>query len=269
MTDYPNYTPYHYVHNNPIMLTDPTGMSAEPPTDFVDINSGKITTIDDGIDQTIALDGSSISTMQEIFNLDKGAYSDKLSELSNSDLNLGMNRSEFMFFAESLYAESSGGFGESLGIVNVLENRAANQGNTVMDQLSDKSPYGVYGVRKTSTGRNSDYKYSYQNEIGKPGTEQKRNNVHRAIAVGLTTSVDVTNGGMFWDGKDFNGRNKIRGGYNARYAPGYLFSDPSHDLWGQGSNKVNGTYKHMSTGAIGNTTFSKYYNQGKKWYTIN
>src|SRR5690606_24561931 len=29
MTDYPKYTPYHYVHNNPVNMIDPTGMSAE------------------------------------------------------------------------------------------------------------------------------------------------------------------------------------------------------------------------------------------------
>ncbi|SEH90713.1 RHS repeat-associated core domain-containing protein [Paenimyroides aquimaris] len=29
LTDYPNYTPYHYVHQNPINLIDPTGMSAD------------------------------------------------------------------------------------------------------------------------------------------------------------------------------------------------------------------------------------------------
>lgn len=33
MTDYPNYTPYHYVHQNPINLIDPTGMSADPVYD--------------------------------------------------------------------------------------------------------------------------------------------------------------------------------------------------------------------------------------------
>ncbi len=29
--DYPGWMPYHYVHQNPINMVDPTGMSAEPP----------------------------------------------------------------------------------------------------------------------------------------------------------------------------------------------------------------------------------------------
>ena len=28
--DFPGWTPYHYVHNNPMNLIDPTGMSARP-----------------------------------------------------------------------------------------------------------------------------------------------------------------------------------------------------------------------------------------------
>ncbi|WP_448607152.1 RHS repeat-associated core domain-containing protein [Paenimyroides ceti] len=250
-------TPYQYVNNNPIMLVDPTGMRATPPTDFVDINSGKITTIDDGVDQTIALDGTSINAMQEMFNLNKDAYSDKLSELSNSDLNLNMNRSQFMFFAETLYAESSGGFEESLGIVNVLENRAANEGNSVRDQLSASPPYGVYGVWKTSSGKNSKYKYSYMNEMGAYGSEQKRNNMHRAIAVGLTTAKDVSNGAYFWDGTDIT--------TNSHYKSwGVQFSNSSHNLWGL--KDTFGSAQLKTTNAIGKTTFTKFLNQGKKWF---
>ena len=29
--EFAGWTPYHYVHNNPIMFTDPTGMRADPP----------------------------------------------------------------------------------------------------------------------------------------------------------------------------------------------------------------------------------------------
>ena len=40
--------------------------------------------------------------------------------------------------AHGLQIRASGGFKESLGIFNVLENRAANQENSIFDQLSAK-----------------------------------------------------------------------------------------------------------------------------------
>jgi hypothetical protein len=161
--------------------------------------------------------------------------------------------------AETLYAESSGSFGETLGIVNVLENRANNQGNSFMDQLSADTPYGVYGVWKTSGGKNSTYKYSYQNESG-AGVENKKLNIHKAIATGLMTTLDVTKGAYFWDGTDIT--------TNSHYLNwGLKFSNPGHNLWNL--KETSGTNQLITTRAIDKTTFSKFQNQGKKWSSSN
>src|SRR5690554_7380678 len=47
MEDYPNFTPYHYVHNNPIMFTDPTGMSKDD-IEVTDSSGNHLFTLDDG-----------------------------------------------------------------------------------------------------------------------------------------------------------------------------------------------------------------------------
>ncbi|MNQ28936.1 hypothetical protein D3C85_422360 [compost metagenome] len=95
----------------------------------------------------------------------KKQYNKDLAKKEHSSSNLNLTMSQFMFLAETLYAESSGSFGETLGIVNVLENRASNEKTGFMNQLSADTPYGVYGVWKTSGGQDSKYKYAYQMKV--------------------------------------------------------------------------------------------------------
>jgi len=56
MADYPNYTPYHYVHQNPVNLIDPTGMAAEGiETHFVNEKGETIANTDDGSNEVIVI----------------------------------------------------------------------------------------------------------------------------------------------------------------------------------------------------------------------
>ena len=229
-------------------------------TDFIDYETGERKHIEDHKDQVIAVSTKQLRALEALWNAtqnevaNRNAYYTGLGRLENSWQNLHLNVAQFDRLANAVYAESSGGVRESYGIVNVLENRAAADGTDLMTQVSDAPGYGVYGVRSNA----------YSTEQG-PAADQKERNINKAIALAIP-GKDITNGAFFWDGKDFSGTANIRGGYNARYKPGYLFTSPSHDLWKQGSNPVRGTYRYESTAAIGSTTFSRKFNmKGKNW----
>lgn len=246
--DNTNVSPYMYCAGNPVNLIDPDGRFY---TDFVDINTGGISKIEDGVDNVIAASTSEIKKMEELFNNSIGDYQEELSAMEATSANLNMTSSEFEEFAGAIYAESSGGFGESLGIVDVLKNRAKNQGNSIKEQLSSKPPYGVYGVNNKGK--------QYHNEKGK-SSDIKRSNIHRAIAVGLSTDTETSNGAYFWDGTDIK--------TNSHYTQwGVTFTNPLHNLWNQ--KNTNGRHQLITTTAIGKTIFTKFKNQGKKWYISN
>jgi RHS repeat-associated protein len=242
---------YSYVRNSPLLLTDPTGMLL---TDFINQETGERTMIEDGKDQVILATGKQIKWFKTAYDKGRSGYFDSLRKFENSRNNLHLTRDEFVKLVSAVYVESSGGVGETQGIVDVLQNRASNEGTSLMEQVTDEAPRGVYGVRKNNYGTDSG-----------PLARRKKLDVQLGVALGVTQD-DITNGATSWDGVDFNGRANLTGGYQARYAKGYLFTDPSHDLWKQGSRMVNGTYMFKSTAAIGKTTFSRLFNEGSKWY---
>ena len=238
----PDWTPYRYCYNNPVKLTDPTGMLEG---DYFTEEGGYIG--NDGIDD------------KKVYIVKKGDFQDigggknaifKKTELTDARGN-AVNINTFTHLAATLYAEGSSTSSEASGIFSVLKNRANADGTSIMEQASvDKGVYGASDVELS--------KYSSVN-----ASTSMKENANKAVIIGLKTSTDYSNGGYFWDGKDFNGSNAIHGGYDERYTPGYLFTNSSQDLWGQGSNKVPGdvgrgawNYKYKSTGSAGNTTFS-------------
>ncbi len=58
---FPSWTPYHFVHNNPINLIDPDGRAAMPPDDHYINNDGSIRTVktDDNFDRFYVQDNTS------------------------------------------------------------------------------------------------------------------------------------------------------------------------------------------------------------------
>ena len=243
---------YLYVRNNPLVFVDPTGEM----TDYLDRNTGDITRIQDGKDQVIATDTAKINQMLELSRTAGGQYWRELNLLeAYGESNLSLTRGEFDKLASTVYAESSGGVGESAGIVDVLQNRADADGSTLMAQVSNEPGKSVRGVKSNA----------YNSETG-PAADQKRSNVRIAIAKAIP-GKDTTNGAYYWDGRDFNQRARgNNSGYQERIAKGgYLFNDPSHNRWNQKSLMVRGTYTYQSTAVIGDTTFSKLYAPKKNW----
>ena len=238
--EYPDWTPYRFGLNNPIIYNDPTGLLEG---DYFS-EEGKYLG-NDGIDDKkvyVAKEGSYKAN-------DKGGNTIQKSGISELKDGKGnpVNIDTFNHLASVLYSEGASTSGEAAGIFSVLENRAVLEGTSIMEQATYEK--GVYGASKEGMSK-------YSSPFASASMKE---NANAGVIMGLTSSTDFSNGAYFWDGKDF----ASGGGNRERYSPGFLFTNPSHDLWGQGNNKVTGStsfgnwdYKYKSTNAAGNTTFS-------------
>jgi len=250
---YPYLTPYQFASNSPISGIDLDGLEyyyaadgkflgqgGDP--DNKEVRLGKIT----GKTKS----GNNLITAVDL----KGQTQSQWTVVHS-------NNDDFKAMAGVLYAEADGTADEVAGIYSVLENRASYEGTTVKEQMTVAK--GVNGVSEADK----------INQADKTGMTAKKEAVFSGLIKGILSETDFSNGAFYWDGKDFNKDAKPNGGYKERYAPGFKFTDKSHDLFKQGNKLVKGSntfkmggkttitkswdYKYESTGAIGKTTFSK------------
>jgi RHS repeat-associated protein len=243
---YPELTPYQFASNTPIWGIDLDGLEVYYMNDGTRAGqvgkSTEVRIVNSEYNLTQAKKAIAMQGRGEIKNWDdwNTAYS----------TGTGFEEAGFKRMAGVLYAEGASTWKESAGIYSVLENRAALNGTTTSQEATVGK--GVYGA-------------SESNKINQKTANQSMvKNAYKGLISGILSNDDFSNGAFWWDGKDFNGDNNKHGGYDSRYSPGYDFTNSSRDLWSQGDNKKSGStnygswdYKYESTGAEGNTTYSR------------
>ncbi|HMM81493.1 MAG TPA: RHS repeat-associated core domain-containing protein [Pyrinomonadaceae bacterium] len=236
---------YVYVTNNPLSLTDPTG---ESPTDFIDIETGDRTHIEDGKDQVIAATGADVTRLQSEIAKDRATYDKDLAQFEqNSHTNLHMTTAQFNDLAGVVYAEASknAGAAEAAGIYGALNNRATANGTTI--QTEANAP-GVYGA-------------AHKNDAFSPNASQsKLKAVYQGIAVSYATGRDFSGGAYYWQGVDFSRHFNGMHAYESFYKVGFHFTSPSHDIFKMGDHKSGNKkwdFKYESTAGYGKTVFMK------------
>jgi len=243
---YPMLTPYQFASNSPISGVDLDGLEYYYAADGAFLGQGgdpKSMEVRLATAEQVVKDGVESTVFHPSDLAGDG--------IAGGFLTLHSDHNEFKRLAGVLYSEGSSTVGEAKGIYSVLENRAQLNGTTVSQEATyEKGVYGASEADKINRATTSVWK-------------QRAQFAYAGLIQGILEG-DNTGGAYFWDGKDFNGKNAINGGYDQRYTPGFNFTDPSHDLWNQGSNAKSGstkfgswTHKYESTGVQGNTTFSR------------
>ncbi len=205
----------------------------------------------------LGTDGENKNKVFAVFSIDpktaeKGLASKLLIDLKNG-IHIGstnpivwelqISHTTFKDIAGTLYAEGSSTYNEAAGIYSVMRNRAKKAGKTIQEIASGG---GIYGWKSRS-------------KIHSPfADKQQVKNANLAVITGIIWNKDYSGGAYYWHGVDF-GLPEWRA-YQDYYNVGFLFTDPSHDLWRLGSKKSENKdwdYKYQSTAAEGKTTFMK------------
>ena len=145
--DFPNFTPYHYVHNNPINLIDPTGMSAEtydqdPPKNQSSEPKKVLNIKFYGEDKSLYYNGEAFSFGSGGFNFttEKESRGDVSLLVGNSGQGDYLNADAFLQAADFSKSFSKGtNFGSNKGIVEYLGNiiEGLNKGMNVGEKFNE------------------------------------------------------------------------------------------------------------------------------------
>ncbi|MDR0227860.1 MAG: hypothetical protein LBI72_02185 [Flavobacteriaceae bacterium] len=215
---FPNWNPYHYVHNNPINLVDPTGMSGEDWVHYKGEN-GKNQFIFDGdvttVEQATKKGYKNVQSVSSQIELKSGTESYKLSENAtvtdmnaNKTVNTGFNLADGSYIGENNMLKSSaeglqkggekmfyGGitatasgnpYLAALGAVSASIGGAMSAAGSFLDIVND-AIHDKFSVEKTIT---KGVLFFVGNKLGKVGSSQLENMMNEGLIDALDKTLD-------------------------------------------------------------------------------
>lgn len=235
----PNWNPYRYCFDNPVNVTDPSGMAeAKVQGDYYSYEGKHLGT--DGVDDNKVYAATCV-------NYDANGL--VIQNEGHDVVDLKITHTEFKDIVGTIYAEMSVGsrnWKEGAGIYSVLENRAAVKGDNVYTRAKSGGIYG-WGQRKKAFQNNSD--------------KSKREAAIKGTIYGIVKDIDYSGGAFFWQGTDFHKHYDGMHAYESFYLVGFYFTHSSHDRWNicnHLSGRSDYDYMFESTGVESKTTFMKY-----------
>ncbi|WP_353102289.1 hypothetical protein [Myroides odoratus] len=144
--EFPVWTPYHYVHNNPINLVDPTGMVREVKDDWVHYkgSNGKNQFIyDKGISTVEQVEAKGYNNIQSVSSsiyLNSGTESYMLSEnatvtdmTANKTVNTGFNLADGSYIGGNNILKSSAEEAITRGVLFYLGSKLRKVGSSQLE----------------------------------------------------------------------------------------------------------------------------------------
>jgi RHS repeat-associated protein len=231
---FPGLSLYQYCANNPILYSDPTGKAHYYASDGLYLGKDNLKNED-------------VYSVKEYTQKSEGHYSieEKNRTLLKDSKGNAFTHKEFLILAGTVMNEMDAKLydkNEASAIYSVIENRANAKNQS---ELWVTENTGIYG-------------WNHKDDISKSSFYNKSKVAIAGVMESMISDFDFSNGGYWWQGKDFRKHYNGMRAYEDYYLVGLKFTDPSHDHWGMGdhvSGKKGYDYKYQSTSFFGGTTF--------------